>query len=441
MTNTDSVAVLPPEARRFEIPYMVVLWLIGAIQHEEYKAGDGCALELDEQFYPLSKPDFDLVKEVATKLEGEMPQRMVTPEDWMFAHKRATQILKDFNIEVPGKKVAMLKDRGGAGYWRMVLPSLYLNACVEEIQIDVTAAEVKFDYLLEYDTIMVQRTHDWDSYYTLEKLKKAGRRIVYDIDDDLFSLTPDNPAYHSLTKDAQEAALACMRLADVVTTTTPILADRLAQVMDTGVCPVVIPNALDTDDNWLPTLKTGSPDGYKRIFWQGSATHEEDWSVCIGAVDRIMRTNPKVRLVLLGYLPQVVIAHLNEPHWKGRVEHFGFSDSETYFQLIKHVRAEVGIAPLAPKTFNESKSPIKWLEYTCIGMPTVASDMEPYNRVIEDGVSGYLANTEDEWVLYLSHCLNDAVVREKMIKESREEAAECYDIKKVVASWQEVLLP
>jgi glycosyltransferase involved in cell wall biosynthesis len=301
---------------------------------------------------------------------------------------------------------------------------------------------MKFEELLEYDTIYVQRLHSWESYYVLKNLKKAGRRIVYDMDDDIFSLTPDNPAFHVISRDNQQAAVACMNLADVVTTTTQVLANRLVQVLEQDVEMVVIPNALDTDDGWFPTERTGSLDGNKRIFWQGSATHGKDWEVCIEAIDRLMQEHFNVHLIILGFLPPVVIERLGLQHWSKRVQHLGFNDSETYFKLIHHIKADVGIAPLAPQGFNEAKSPIKWLEYTCIGMPTVASDMEPYSSVIEDGVTGYLVPPDtDAWYGRLKECLEKPVEHKQLIVDARKEAKEYFDIKTVASVWNAVLLP
>lgn len=454
MTITESVALLPPEARKQEIPYLVVLHLLGAHVHKNYQGKDAFALEMDGTFYPLSTIDYEIVCSIATEISGEIGHPIHTPAQWMMVHRIACRKLAETESFLSGqnrtRKVIMLKDQGGAGYWRMVLPAKHLEKLIEkdpdisgQVSIDVTSASVKFDYLLEYDTIYVQRLHDWESFYILEKLKKAGKRIVYDIDDDIFSLTPDNPAFHVISRDNQMAAIACMKMADTVTTTTSVLQNRLAQVLDNGTYPEVIPNALDTDDRWLPTEDTGSPDGYKRIFWQGSATHEEDFQVVAGALDRIMQTHPKVRLVILGYLPKCVIQRLERgyQHWQGRVEHVGFSDTETYFEMVHHVRAEVGIAPLAPKGFNEAKSPIKILEYSCIGMPTVASAMEPYSSVINNGESGYLAQTEDEWVECIGELLTNETRRKKLLTAARLDSSECFDIKKMAGAWKEVLLP
>jgi glycosyltransferase involved in cell wall biosynthesis len=334
------------------------------------------------------------------------------------------------------KGIVMLKDTAGSGYWRMVLPAQYMNK--DGIFIDVTAAAVRFDYLLEYDTIFVQRLHDWESFYVLEKLKAAGKRVVYDLDDDLFSVTPDNPVSSSIGRDQQLAAAACMRLANCVTCSTPELKRRLEQLI--GVKPVVIPNALNPDDGWPEISQTGSSDGWKRIFWQGSATHGTDWMECFEAVDEVMRTHDKVRVVILGFLPPIVQAHLGEPHWKGRVEYLGFSNPETYFALVKHLRAEVGIAPLASTTFNAAKSSIKWLEYTLIGMPTVASDWVPYQEVISNGTDGFLCSTKEDWVQSLNTCLFDKNKRLSILKQARKKACECYDIRSTAKAWRDVLV-
>ena len=135
-TITDSVAVLPPEARKQEIPFHVVLFLLGAIPHTNYKGKkDGAALELDDKFYPLHAKDYELVSQIGSQLSKELAGRIVTPADWMLAYRRASQILAEKEAaHNPEKKVIMLKDQGGAGYWRMVLPAKHMEC--PEVQID-----------------------------------------------------------------------------------------------------------------------------------------------------------------------------------------------------------------------------------------------------------------------------------------------------------------
>jgi len=437
-TVSEGCAPLPPEARANEVPYLVVWHLLNAKIHRKYRGSDSVGLELDGEFRVMHKDDYEVVRKIAIQIAGKIDVQLVSPKQWMLVHRMAQQALARHDDEREKKRgVVMLKDKSGAGYWRMVLPSKYMEG--EGFWIDITASEMKFEHLLEYDTVFVQRVHDWESYYTLEKLQKAGKRVVYDLDDDLFSITPDNPAFHVIGRDHQLAAVQCIKLADCVTTTTAELANRIAQVSEKEA--VVIPNALDSEDGWPPTEQTGSPDGNLRLFWQGSATHEEDWHECIEAVDVMMAEHDNLRLVLLGYLPKVVQERLSKPHWRNRVEYMGFTATETYFELIKHVRAEAGLAPLRRTTFNAAKSPIKFVECSVIGMPTVASDTLPYSGVIEEGEDGWLCSTTDDWVRALQWCLAKAECRREMVAKARAKVDDCFNIRKAADLWKKVLLP
>jgi glycosyltransferase involved in cell wall biosynthesis len=301
---------------------------------------------------------------------------------------------------------------------------------------DVSSAMVKYEQLLEYDTIFVQRFHEWDAFYVLERLKKAGKRIVYDIDDDLFSIPKDNPAANVIRKDQQFAALETMKLADTVIVSTVVLKERLSQMAELAEKIVVVPNSLEVK-GWTPTHLCGSPDGKRRIFWQGGSTHAEDWTVCIDAVERVMSERSDVVLTILGFLPPVVMELVRRNQWQSRVEYMGFSEPETYYQLVKGVRAEVGLAPLTDSRFNQGKSNLKLLENSYIGMPTIASRVAPYLEI--DGNNGMLVSTSDEWYKALSLLLDNPVVRRDMLVQARKLVFDRYDIEKVAEKWASVL--
>jgi len=414
---------MPPAKAIEELPDVVVAFLLGARIHNNYKGGDGIGVLVDGgEKWHLAKADFDMAQTIAKKLHDTLDLHQLANAWRLFDVRRhAVREVRDALDLREGKPrekaVAMLKDKGGSGWWRMVIPARYMQK--DGWRFDCTAAQVKFDHLLEYDTIFVQRIHDWESYYTLERLKAAGKRIVYDIDDDLFNITPDNPAYNTITRDDQLAAAQCMKLADLVTTTTAELQRRLTGVMD-GVAPLVIPNAWDVDDNWTPTFKTGSPDGKRRIFWSGGASHGADWEVCFEAVHRVMQDCDDVRLVIAGFLPPCIENNARLDPFAGRVEYVGFRHPETYYNLIHHVRAEVALCPLRSTGFNAAKSPIKYLEYSSIGIPTVASNWLPYSAVIQGDAKGKLASTTEEWEEAIRFYLDNTVVGHKTVAVSRK---------------------
>ena len=448
----NNINVMPPNIKKKLLPYSVIKVLTGAEVIPGFQnKKDVIGLKWNDDVELLSVDDFKLVKEVAdsiwqTHIEGKnllttissLPTAMQLHR---FASKKIEYIVDNKH---DGKRgFLFVKDKSGCGYWRMVLPARYLND--SNIYIDSAEVEVIYEYLLEYETIVVQRLHSWREYYVLEQLKKLGKRIIYDIDDDIFNIPPSNPAWRIIRQDQQEAARAIMNLADVITTPSEVIKERFGFQDKT----VVIPNAIDLNDGWAKMTgdgKTdaqnfGSPDEYLRILWAGSATHGDDWLECLGAVDEVMREVPNTRLVILGYLPEALRAFIQDetkPWWDERVEFMDFTDVETYCQICKHIRADVALAPLQASTFNFAKSNLKFVEYSAMGVPCIASDVTPYKEVIEDGKNGFLVESMEQWkekILYLLNNKEDSV---NMLLEARKTVSEHYDIKKVVKEWERV---
>lgn len=444
-TNTgEGAAVMTAEARRLEIPLLAARIVMGAQTSSNWHGKqDTVRVYFDDNEWAIHVKDYDLAAAIAGEIKklwidlSAKSNCLSTPTVALEVVTLAAALYARRTDNRAGKKgIIMLSDNDGCGFWRMRLPARFMPG--DGWFADITSAVVKYERLLEYDTIFVQRFHEWDAFYVLEKLKKAGKRIIYDIDDDLFSIPRENPAANVIRKDQQFAALEIMRLADVVIAATPVLKMRLEQDLGLKGKVVVVPNALDLED-MVPTALCGSPDGVRRIFWQGGTTHAEDWTVCLSAIEKVMQEENDIRLTLLGFLPPIVLDMVKRRGWHNRVEHSGFSEPETYYQMIKHVRAEVGLAPLIDNQFNRGKSPLKLIENSVIGMPTVASRVAPYESAIEDGKSGYLVSTPDEWYLALKALLSDEKKQKEILTEARKYVAEEHDIRKVALEWSAIL--
>jgi glycosyltransferase involved in cell wall biosynthesis len=432
---------MSPEVRKLEIPLLVTTLLMGARVYQDYRGrSDTVAIEVDGEFTALAKADFDIVQQIAATIQNNLQiPRLVSLKQCIEITRMAALELVRIGDERTGKKgIVMLKDRTGSGYWRMVFPARYMDQ--SGIYVDITAAGVPFNSLLEYHTVYVQRIHDWESYYLLKRIKQAGKRIVYDLDDDIFNIDKENPAFRVIGRDEQMAAVACMKLADEVTVTTTQLQTVIRGVTE-GIEATIIPNAIHPEDGWVPTPLTGSTDGIKRIFWQGGEAHSEDWRECIDAVDAVLHERADVRLVILGFLPPILYKYVKKPTWVGKVEFLEFKDPETYFQIMKFVRAEVGLAPLNDTPFNRSKSELKFVEYSAMGIPTVASDVKPYADVIDHGNSGFLVKSAEEWYNSMVTCLDDKRRRYSIIAKARQEIKESYDIREMAKVWKTVLVP
>jgi glycosyltransferase involved in cell wall biosynthesis len=78
-------------------------------------------------------------------------------------------------------------------------------------------------------------------------------------------------------------------------------------------------------------------------------------------------------------------------------------------------RVDINLAPLELNNpFTECKSSLKYFEAAILGVPTVASDLEPYRESIAQGENGYLCRTEEEWFRCISSLIEEPSLHEKM---------------------------
>ena len=68
-------------------------------------------------------------------------------------------------------------------------------------------------------------------------------------------------------------------------------------------------------------------------------------------------------------------------------------------------------------------SHLKALEAAARGIPVIATDMEPYRDFVQDGVTGYLVRTEQEWTKRLTDLIHDEAAREEMGAAAKKMAA------------------
>lgn len=98
---------------------------------------------------------------------------------------------------------------------------------------------------------------------------------------------------------------------------------------------------------------------------------------------------------------------------------------------------DIGLAPLEDTIFTRSKSYIKALEYSALGIPVIASDVGPYREFVDDGVTGFLVRRESEWIDRIRLLVEDADLRERMGAAAREKARK-HTIQAGWGQWEQV---
>lgn len=269
-----------------------------------------------------------------------------------------------------------------------------------------------------YNIIAAQR---WNKHTGLPVWRRARgpySRLVYELDDDLWSVTPENwKAYHLYNdphiRDAVEHAA---ETADLVTVSTAPLADVMRQFNPNVT---VLPNCIP---DWVldqPRTAAAMARTRLRVGWQGGASHGVDLGQVASPVRRFLRRFADWDLQLNGedyrltfrvpadrsfHVPWIPV----------------YRNPDKYYASIDF---DIGICPIWPTAFSDSKSGIKAIEYGARGIPVVATDCPAYRDIITHGVDGFLVRRDHEWLKYLSELASDSGLRAKMGEAARAMAA------------------
>lgn len=373
------------------------------------------------------------------------------------------------------KIMGIERDDSACNFYRILSP---LNNILEQNLADVAIIHQRdigndraIQLALNADLIVFQRPANEDWLNFIKVCRKHGKHIVSDYDDDPFNTSPLNPFYQYVGTEPVEYEWAdgtkemlwseemvgstgskifnierniafrdLFRLnfkkSDLVTTTTEILANEFRKITNSVA---VLPNVID------PSFWPQIPDFNKRevrIGWQGGFSHYEDLYDIVPVIKRVLDKHDNVKFVYFGdqrFRNLFKDCDQNKIEWQDWVHH------ETYPYKMTLLNLDIGICPLADNHFNWTKSAIKWMEYSMLGMATVASNIEPYKSVIEGGVTGFLVNDHKEWELALDALIENGSERRKMAKKAFVDVMENHNIQNKAHLWikayEEMLKP
>ena len=87
----------------------------------------------------------------------------------------------------------------------------------------------------------------------------------------------------------------------------------------------------------------------------------------------------------------------------------------------------MGVQPHEIKDkWDKAKTSFKIIEYMACGVATVASEFGEMPHIIQDGVNGYLASSEEEWAEKLQKLLSDKELRAKLGRAGQKTVQEQY---------------
>jgi PEP-CTERM/exosortase A-associated glycosyltransferase len=166
--------------------------------------------------------------------------------------------------------------------------------------------------------------------------------------------------------------------------------------------PIVIPNAVNAERFTMVDGRDAELEaelnlqGKKVIGFIGSMYAYEGIDTLVSALSELVKSIPDVQLLLVGGGPQYdnieqqvkELGLTNNVIFTGRVAHEDVNRYYSLFDLLVYPRQSMRLTDLV--------TPLKPLEAMAQGVPLLASDVGGHQELIEDGVTGYLFEADNQ---------------------------------------------
>ena len=300
-----------------------------------------------------------------------------------------------------------------ASRYRVLQYLPYLKERGVEIQVDTyprgTSEYVQLlKKVADYDVLFLQRKRFNPPF--LQFLRGRAKGIVYDFDDAVMYRNSTAPSPYSRTRQRRFARI--VRAADYVIAGNNFLKEQAARFTERVM---VIPTSIDRDRYDAKDYREKKD--RVTIGWIGDH----------GSIHYLDRMHPIFEELGKQY-----------PHLELKIicdTFLAFKNIAVVKKLWSHEEEvadlkslDIGVMPLVDDPWSWGKCGLKILQYYGVGVPAVCTPVGVNRDVVQNGVNGFWAMTDDEWVEKLSVLIEDSSLRQKMGLQGRALVRESYSI-------------
>lgn len=249
-------------------------------------------------------------------------------------------------------------------------------------------------------------------------LTRSRCAFVYDIDDSVHVLAPVVlPRTLRWLQDTGEPE-ALMTAASRIIAGNRHLASVCRERNDSVT---IVPTTVDTNRYWWSPVRDESA---TVIGWSGSRGTNPCVNVTAPVLRRLAANHRFVFRVMSSNPDGIDLEAFRGVNVDFRPWH-----RETEVATLRTF--SIGIMPLPDSEWEQGKCGLKALTYMALGIPPVCSPVGVNREIIQDGVNGFLASSDDEWHDCLSILLHDFRKRQRMGRSARRTVEQHYSVSAV----------
>jgi glycosyltransferase involved in cell wall biosynthesis len=263
----------------------------------------------------------------------------------------------------------------------------------------------------EFDVVLVHREAVPIGPPWMEALlARSGRPLVFDFDDAVYLDNASDANRMIWRFKYPKKTVAIVRWSAAVIAGNDYLA---AWASRHNPATVVIPTSVDTDV-FVPRADGGSAHE-PRVGWIGSHSTAKYLKSLRSALTKVGAEHA-YRLDVVGSRASFTVPGVPTTHREWSLTR----------EVTDFAACDVGVYPLWDDEWARGKCAFKAIQFMACGVPVVASPIGANRDVIQDGVNGFLAASEAEWVEKLGWLIADGALREKLGQAGRRTVEDRY---------------
>lgn len=275
--------------------------------------------------------------------------------------------------------------------------------------LQIKAIFKRFSFLLfkrnQYDLIIIEKELFPNMPFFIEFMLLYKKKYSLDFDDYVATSYKLNPIkkiflYHKIDKLVKKAVFTTVGNQWYFKEFKSKNLSYLPTVIDLNKYPNIKEHYMSVD-NQISLVWIGSPSTVKYLFLLSSVLQK-------------LAKKYAFKLRVIG--AEITIKNV-------AVELIKWTEASEVSEIIK---SDIGIMPLENTLWEKGKCGFKLIQYMACGLPVIGTKSPANEEIIEEGINGYVAATENDWLEKLSILIEDAQLRKKFGAKGRQRVASHY---------------